>query len=159
MTDFVKSVVEFNEISSQSASVYNEDKLVLYFGLILEELQETIEASRVEISFQTELMDVLKRAELAYKNKEYRIRGSNPISEEDRTETLDGTVDLAVVALGAAFSLGAQVDAACLEIAKSNMSKCTVDANGNKYMAKDANGKVMKPSTYKPPSLRQYIFK
>ena len=157
MTDFVSSVVEFNEIASQSKSVYNEDKLVLYFGLIMEELQETIDASRVELSFQKDLMDMLKRAEATYKAKEYRIRGSLPISQEDKTETLDGTVDLAVVALGAAFALGADVSGACDEVASSNMSKCSVDGSGNKYMAKDANGKVIKPSHFKHPVLSSFI--
>ncbi len=157
MNDFVSSVVEFNEVASTSESVYNEDKLVLYFGLILEELQETLLASRVELSFQKDLMDMLKHAELAYKDKKYRIRGSMPISKEDRAETLDGAIDLAVVALGAAFSLGADVVGGCTEVAESNMSKCSVDENGNKYMAKDANGKVMKPSHFKRPNLSQFI--
>jgi hypothetical protein len=62
-----------------------------------------------------------------------------------------------VVALGGACALGAEVDSAANEVMSSNMSKCMEDENGNLYMAKDANGKVIKGKNFFKPNLKNYV--
>lgn len=157
---FVEKVVEFNEVASMHKSTYDQEKLVLYFGLVMEELQEMIDESRLRTSFHVDLMDMLRQAEVAFKNQQVVYTGpSGVLSEEDRIGVLDGAVDLAVVALGAAFSLGADVVGACENVADSNLSKSVfVDGGIARVMNKDANGKVIKPPTYTPASLGQFLY-
>ena len=78
------------------------------------------------------------------------------VSQIDRVEALDADIDLAVVALGGAYSIGADVQGACHEVADSNLSKYPI-VNGEYVVMKDENGKIMKPATYRKPELAPFL--
>ena len=72
------------------------------------------------------------------------------IDANDRVEQLDALLDIMVVTLGALHSLGVDDENAWKEVISSNMSK--IDAETGKVL-KRADGKVIKPDTFKPPRL------
>lgn len=66
----------------------------------------------------------------------------------DRKELLDSLADQVVTAVGVGHCTGMNVPSACERVDESNWSKLT----DGKFTF-DANGKIMKPSTYQPPNL------
>ena len=76
------------------------------------------------------------------------------ISNNNRVETLDALIDIMVVTIGAIHSLGADADGAWREVLFSNLAK--IDSNTGKVI-KRADGKVLKPQGWQPPSLEKYV--
>lgn len=76
------------------------------------------------------------------------------IANEDRVEILDALVDILVVTLGAIHSLGVDGEGAWNEVIRSNMSK--IDTATGKVIKRD-DGKVLKPDSYSPPALEQFV--
>lgn len=76
------------------------------------------------------------------------------IDADDRVEKLDALLDIMVVTLGALHSLGVDDENAWKEVISSNMSK--IDAETGKVL-KRADGKVIKPDTFKPPRLDNFF--
>ena len=76
------------------------------------------------------------------------------ISNNNRVETLDALIDIMVVTIGAIHSLGADADGAWREVLLSNLAK--IDSNTGKVI-KRADGKVLKPQGWQPPSLEKYV--
>lgn len=74
--------------------------------------------------------------------------------EDDPVEELDACCDLIWVTIGYALSRGWDITGAFNEVARSNMSK--IDAATGKVL-KRADGKVLKPDTFSPPDLQQFI--
>ncbi len=67
---------------------------------------------------------------------------------EDIVEIADALTDLLYVVYGAGHAYGIDLDQCFAEVHRSNMSKFV---DGKRI--KNAEGKVMKPSTYSPPDL------
>ena len=76
------------------------------------------------------------------------------IDTNDRVEQLDALLDIMVVTLGALHSLGVDDENAWKEVISSNMSK--IDAETGKVL-KRADGKVIKPDTFRPPRLDEFF--
>ena len=76
------------------------------------------------------------------------------IDANDRVEQLDALLDIMVVTLGALHSLGVDDENAWKEVISSNMSK--IDAETGKVL-KRADGKVIKPDTFRPPRLDEFF--
>lgn len=75
-------------------------------------------------------------------------------AEVDMVECADALVDLLVVTRQGGPTLGLDLDALWKEVHRSNMSKVDPDLG---YMRKNANGKVVKPSSYFDPELEPII--
>jgi hypothetical protein len=150
--DFVQKVVQFNDIAGTTGD-FDARKVALYIGLQLEEMAEKI----ASIPNQTSLGNL--RVALEYHSRLFKEgRFDGEVEKIDRVEALDADIDLAVVALGGATSLGADVNGACHEVADSNLSKFPF-VDGVRVALKDENGKVKKADGYKPPQLEQYLKK
>lgn len=78
------------------------------------------------------------------------------IKNEDRVEILDALMDIIVVTVGAAHSLGVDVEGAWKEVVDNNNSK--VDKETGKVRKRE-DGKILKPEGWKPPNFEQYVYK
>lgn len=150
--DFVEKIVEFNRIAGTGGE-FDPRKVGLYIGLQLEELEEKIESIPDTTGQLKALRETLDGFSKQFKKGDF----DELVKDIDRVGALDADVDLAVVSLGGAASLGADVNGACHEVMDSNLSKYPVGADGIRYALKDINGKVMKPAGWKPPELAQYL--
>jgi predicted HAD superfamily Cof-like phosphohydrolase len=150
--DFVESVLEFNRVAGSKDGEFNKRKLGLYYGLVMEELAEGIAAFGEQREAFVTMQKFLNAWSLRFKEGDF----DHNMDHLDRVEALDAFVDLAVVSLGGAMAVGADVQGACMEVANSNLSKFPV-IDGVRTALKDANGKVMKAETYKAPELQQYV--
>lgn len=151
--DFVDKVLLFNKIAG-TEDKFNARKTALYVGLILEEAGELIE------SFGDQSLPELGklRVSLEYHSKLFKEGAfDNHAKNINRVEALDAGIDIAVVALGLSQSLGSDVQAACHNIADSNLSKFTQQPNGEYVVLKDANGKIMKPESFIPANVKPYL--
>lgn len=149
--DFVEAVQEFNEVAGTGGS-FDARKVALYIGLQLEELGEKIEALP-NVEDLVSLKQVLEHYSTCFKTGQF----DTEVEQINRVEALDADVDLAVVALGGACALGADVKGACTEVMSSNLSKFPVGPDGKRYALKDENGKVKKAEGYRPPSLERFV--
>lgn len=158
--DFVKSIRHFNEIAGTTEK-YDPRKLALYIGLILEETAEMIESVGFETKENNKMPLDISLATLhgmldTY-SKRFKVgEFDKKVSTNNRVATLDAAVDIAVVALGAGISNGADILGACNNVAESNLSKFPM-RDGKRVVLKDKNGKVKKPPEYKPPELQQFL--
>ena len=71
----------------------------------------------------------------------------------DRVEELDACMDLIWVTLGYCYMNGWDVQGAWNEVARSNLSKINPETG---KVIKRADGKVLKPDGWTPPSLEQF---
>ncbi len=71
------------------------------------------------------------------------------IANEDMIEIFDGLIDLLYVTFGTAVSYGLPIEKGFRQVHANNMSKLGPDGKP----LKDASGKVIKPSNYKPIDL------
>lgn len=148
--DFVEKIVEFNTVAGTTGA-FDERKVALYIGLQLEEMAEKI----ASIPDQANLGNL--RVALEYHSRLFKGgRYDDAVKNIDRVEALDADIDLAVVALGGATSLGADVNGACHEVMDSNLSKFPI-VDGVRVALKDENGKVKKADCYRPPQLEQFL--
>jgi Icc-related predicted phosphoesterase/NTP pyrophosphatase (non-canonical NTP hydrolase) len=76
------------------------------------------------------------------------------IANKNDLETLDGIADTIWVLVGYAHSRGWDINGAFNEVARSNMSK--VDIASGKLLKRE-DGKVLKPETYSPPDLKEFL--
>ena len=86
--------------------------------------------------------------------EEYNDELKKAIADSDRTEILDALVDILVVTIGAAASMGVDVEAAWNEVMRTNFAK--IDPETGKVRKRD-DGKVLKPEGWQPPDLKQFI--
>lgn len=150
--DFVEKVKLFNEIAGTKEE-FNVKNVSLYMGLVLEEVGEMLDSLGIIDSDVIGLLHQMEEISQSFKKNEFEESIGSFI---DRKEFLDGAVDVAVVALGSAISVGADTVGACHEVADSNLSKFEI-INGEYVVLKDKNGKIMKPATFKRPELGQYL--
>lgn len=76
------------------------------------------------------------------------------VEADDNIEVLDALMDILVVTLGAANSIGADSEGAWNEVMRTNFAK--VDPETGKVRRR-ADGKVLKPPNWAPPDLKPYI--
>ena len=82
--------------------------------------------------------------------KEFR----DAVSAKDEVETLDALVDMMVVILGAAHSMGYDAEGAWNEVMKTNFAK--VDPETGKVRKRE-DGKILKPEGWQPPQLAPFL--
>lgn len=138
----IKDVEKFMEVADQ----IDRNTFSLYIGLICEEMLEMLGA----LGFQgTPLEEVEQRT----KSGEIDL---DELSHEQQVELLDGLLDMIWVTIGAAISMGADVEGAWREVTASNMSKFW-GWDDKLYALRDKNGKVMKPPHYRRPELAKFL--
>lgn len=177
MTQFVNDIRQFMQAVGHTTNAFNVSQTALYEGFCLEESAEALHA----IFAPTALM--LADGKLAKGGEDHmaaliladlydqieRVSGMMKagtfdclFKHADRLELLDSAIDRAWVALGSAYSQGADVPGACAEVSRSNISKLVTcdECHGHGYIdgvpcekcdtlgliaIKDENGKVKKP--------------
>lgn len=87
-------------------------------------------------------------------DEEFNDELHDAITSNDRVEQLDALLDIMVVTLGALHSLGVSASDAWDEVIRSNMSK--IDPVTGKVIKRE-DGKVLKPATFSPPNLKQFV--
>lgn len=161
----IKDIEKFSKISGQKTDEMNPRKSALYTGLQLEEMAEKIRA--IGMVHAAKWIDALS-SECKNGTLDNAFEG---LSREKRAELLDADIDLAWVSIGAAISLGADVEGAFNNVVASNMSKteqciecilCTDDVciacgGTGLVMHKDENGKVIKGKNYFKPDLEKFL--
>jgi predicted HAD superfamily Cof-like phosphohydrolase len=83
--------------------------------------------------------------------KELKVARDN----NDHVEVLDALIDILVVTIGAAHSMGADVEGAWKEVMKTNFAKVGEDGK----VRKREDGKVLKPVGWIPPELAPFVKK
>jgi predicted HAD superfamily Cof-like phosphohydrolase len=78
------------------------------------------------------------------------------ISDNDPVETVDALIDIIVVTIGALHSLGADAEGAWKEVMMTNFAKIDHDTG---KVRKREDGKVLKPTGWTPPDLKQFLKK
>jgi len=84
--------------------------------------------------------------------KEEFLELTDAFQNSDIVETADACGDLIWVIEGLCHSLGIPLQKVWDEIARSNFSKTV-----NGQLVKREDGKVLKPSTYSPPNIKQIL--
>jgi predicted HAD superfamily Cof-like phosphohydrolase len=151
-----KQVEEFMVAGDVETEKFNPRLVALYVGLQLEEMIEKLEPIADMID-KYDRMRVLRRAMFDMETEANKFKSGyyDPaVNEADRTAMLDADIDLAWVSFGGSYAMGADVEGAANEVARSNLSK--VNKLTGK-MDKDANGKIMKPADFSPPNLAQFV--
>ena len=174
MSNLQDSVFSFMEIGGQSCSRNKLDtaQTSLYIGLVLEEVQELLASQGIQVTDEEGINRSSPMLEKMYKQNQVNIIPD--------VELLDALIDIAWVALGAAYSLGADVAGAIDAVAQNNLtkfpecSKCDsvggIADNNNCYVqdcsacngmgfivVRDSNGKIQKPEGYEKVSLKDYL--
>jgi len=146
-SNIVDQVRQFNEAAGNTVAHFNPRQAALYFGLQCEELAEKLR----HLGFATTArnLDMLGRN---FKDSHYDDLFESA-KQDKRADLMDDDIDILVVTLGSLFSMGVDVQGAINEVHRSNMSKLFPDGT----MHKDANGKVIKPTTYSPPDLVPFL--
>lgn len=75
------------------------------------------------------------------------------VSDEDTVEVLDALIDILVVTIGAAHSIGADAEGAWNEVMHTNFAK--IDPETGKVRKRD-DGKILKPDNWQPPQLKKF---
>jgi predicted HAD superfamily Cof-like phosphohydrolase len=75
------------------------------------------------------------------------------IKDCDNIEILDALTDILVVTIGAAHSMGADVEGAWKEVMSTNFAKIGEDGK----VRKREDGKVLKPVGWAPPNLKPFV--
>jgi predicted HAD superfamily Cof-like phosphohydrolase len=78
------------------------------------------------------------------------------LADANDVEVLDALIDILVVTIGAAHSMGADVEGAWREVMRTNFDK--IDKETGKVRKRE-DGKVLKPLGWKPPELEPFLKK
>jgi len=78
------------------------------------------------------------------------------INDCDSTEVLDALTDILVVTIGAAHSMGADIEGAWREVMGTNFAKIDKETG---LVRKREDGKVLKPVGWVPPNLEPFTKK
>lgn len=150
--NFAKYVEDFMVACNQTVKECNDDQTELYLNLIYEELKEF----EIAKNAKNEILDVINyyNNELGFSEDKLKEISKNFNDIDTETPQLDACMDMIWVIIGFCLSKGWDVEGAFSEVARSNMSK--VDPLTGKVI-KRVDGKVMKPTTYSPPELSQFL--
>jgi len=77
------------------------------------------------------------------------------INDCNSTEVVDALTDILVVTIGAAHSMGCDIEGAWKEVMKTNFAKIGEDGK----VRKREDGKVLKPVGWVPPNLEPFVKK
>lgn len=144
--EFIESVGQFMRSAGQTTEGFNVRQAALYTGLQFEELAEKLEALGLAgyAARLGAMGDLFKTGKF-----------DRDIELADPLELLDADIDLAVVSIGSAYSMGADVLGAAGEVCRANLDKAGPDGK----IARDANGKAMKPEGWVAPDLVPFLGK
>lgn len=78
------------------------------------------------------------------------------INNVDKVEALDALTDILVVTIGAAHSMGCDIEGAWKEVMRTNFAKIDKDTG---KVRKREDGKVLKPVGWEPPNLKDFMEK
>lgn len=78
------------------------------------------------------------------------------IKDCDPEEIVDALTDILVVTIGAAHSMGADIEGAWKEVMRTNFAK--IDRDTGKVRKRE-DGKVLKPVGWTPPNLKKFTAK
>jgi energy-coupling factor transport system permease protein len=156
MTKIHKQVLEFHDTFGlpirNIPTICSQPELMLRANLILEEVQEFVEAAGLVVCFENE-----KGNRFFLPKKDGALR-SMPNYEDapkpDIIEMADAIADINYVVEGAAITLGVNAEALGDEVHRSNMSKLFPD--GQPHYRED--GKVIKPPTYSKADIVSVLF-
>lgn len=140
----IKQVTDWIDAAGQEPSVRN---VALYFGMMLEEIAEGLNAVERDDMFLENAADFITNIALSLKSGDY----DGDFDVANKRELLDSAIDTAWVALGAAHMLG-DAQGAFAEVVASNYSKMQ-----DGVLVKDATGKVVKGPSYFKPDLAKYL--
>ncbi len=87
--------------------------------------------------------------------EEFNDELKTAIKNCDPVEIVDALVDILVVTIGAAHSMGCDVEGAWKEVMKTNFAKIGEDGK----VRKREDGKVLKPVGWVPPDLKPFVTK
>lgn len=167
---FIRSVKEFMEVSKQTTGEFNVRQTALYVGLQLEEMAEKLEAVFGGTDATASMLHY-ESHQFKTGQYDYILRKAN------REDLLDADIDLAWVSFGSAFSQGADVFGASIEVTTKNLGKffecpecdgdgwldeltqCPSCGGFGKVAMKDANGKVKKPAGWTSPDHKPFTCK
>lgn len=155
--NFLSDVARFMRASGQSIDELRGRQLSLYFGLQCEELAEKISVlAEIDHTATTRLLSVaLTLHSLGDELKAGRYQAPlETASREQQADLVDADFDLAWVSVGAMYSSGCRVPEAFREGTRSNLAK--IGPGGT--VAKDANGKVLKPAGWTSPDFQRSLF-
>ncbi len=154
--DFVESVCEFNKTGG-NANEFNVRNVAKYIGYLLEEVTETLDA--LQAPYHTPISDLAAHMEAMAGNFKEGMFDEQvaKLRREDKIEVLDGAIDSAVIGIGLAHCLGADVQGAALHVADSNMSKFVTNEAGETVALRDENGKILKGPNFFRPKLDQFL--
>jgi len=79
---------------------------------------------------------------------------ANAIETHDQVGALDALIDILVVTIGAAHSMGADVEGAWQEVMRTNMAK--IDPETGQVRRRE-DGKILKPEGWQPPNLETFV--
>ena len=151
--DFVEMVYTFTKESHGSIPAtpipMSREGIELHTQYVMEELAE-LAATRMTRDESKQMFGrVIGRMKIPN-----RMDGTNTTKVIE--EQADAHVDAIYYILNSATKYGLDLDPVFREVHRSNMSKR--DPETGKFI-KDANGKVVKPETWTPPSLHRIILK
>lgn len=145
--EFIDSVQQFNIIGGNK-NEFSPRKTAMYIGLQMEELAEKLES----LPHNGEVLSMIEKIDAMA--TQFKKGDFDHLAENiDKIAALDADIDIAVVSVGAAHCLGADVKPAFAEVCDSNMSKFVLDLHGNVVALRDANGKIQKGPHYFKPNL------
>lgn len=142
-----QSVQDFMVAGDVSTDRRNIRQAGLYAGLILEETSEMLR----RILGDCRVVRDIEAAAADFKVGLF----DEKIAAADPVGLLDDCCDITWVAIGAGFSMGADMHGALAEVAASNMSK--VDPDTGKMKKHPVTGKIMKGDAYRPPRLNDFV--
>jgi predicted HAD superfamily Cof-like phosphohydrolase len=155
---FVEGIVKFNKAAGRTDHTYDPRAVSLHIGLQLEEMAEVLDAviegadplHKLSLWRVVELRNTMQSIGSEFKSGMY----AESVHKADRTELLDGCIDVAVVSVGNLMAQGANLLAAMQEVNNSNLAKIDPETG---LCIKDANGKIQKPAGWKKPDLAQFV--
>ena len=87
---------------------------------------------------------------------EEMIELGDALSQANDKDALDALIDILVVTIGAAHSMGADVEGAWKEVMSTNFAKIDKETG---MVRKREDGKVLKPVGWVPPELGKFLSK
>lgn len=155
-TRLVESVYEFNKLGAPSKPgiKFDAERVCFYIGMQLEEQAEMIEAV-IQGCVEEEQRKTLRQLWGTLESFGKAFKAGNfqgAVLRADREELLDGTIDVAVVTIGALIYQTPQFVEALAAVLTANAKKFP-----NRDVLRDGNGKIMKPVGWKAPDLAPFV--
>lgn len=143
----IQQVTNWIDGAKQARTMRNEAN---YFGYMLEELSEGLQAVSGNHPALLEVVRVMKAVSVDFRVGAFDEHFKN-LTLEQAIELFDGALDTAWVSIGLAHMMG-DAKAGFEEVARSNYSKFH-----DGVAVLDSTGKVVKPATYSKPYLLPFI--